>query len=148
MRVQLPVRPPATAAEPAPVSPNGGPPAPRFRAGPLLVAGLSLVAVLAGSLAGAWWLALPMGVLLGASRRTQRAAILTGAGIGLLGWLLPLAWLALSYPIWRAASVLSGILGVGVLGPAAAVLLTGLVGALLCGAGSWIGAALRRYALG
>jgi len=152
MRLQLPLRPPRPAGPapaPARVSTNGAPaPTRALHASRLLLAALALVALVMGTLDGVWWLALPVGVLLGAGRRGQRQAVLTAAAVGLLGWLLPLLWLSLSYPIWRAGGVLAGILGVGILGPAAAVLLTALVGALLCGAGSWMGAALRRYALG
>jgi hypothetical protein len=48
------------------------------------------VAVAAGNLAGAWWFALPLGVLSGLLVARLRPALLTAAVAGAAGWGLPL----------------------------------------------------------
>ncbi len=99
-------------------------------------------AVWAGNLFGLWWVALPVGVLLGLLVRGARRALVAAAVAGALGWALPLAWLAGQEPIGRAADVVAGIMGLGTAG-GAIIVLTVLLGALLCAASAWIVVALR-----
>jgi hypothetical protein len=99
----------------------------------------ALVAVAAGR----WWLTPAAGVVIGLAVSRHRPASLAALVVGAFAWAAPLAWLSLSAPVWRAAGVLAGILGVAVLGPPLALLVTALLGAILCLAGSWVGAAVR-----
>jgi hypothetical protein len=104
------------------------------------------VAVAAGNLAGAWWFALPLGVLSGLLVARLRPALLTAAVAGAAGWGLPLLFVGLQHPVWETAAVISGILGIRAAGPLGAIAATMLVGAVLGVAGAWVAWTARQLA--
>jgi len=97
--------------------------------------------------AGGWWLTFPLGLAAGALQARRLHALGAGLLVGLLGWGLPLAAIALAgAPLGRTALVVSGILGAAA-GGVPAIAVTVLTGILLATAGAWLGLALRRLAL-
>jgi hypothetical protein len=117
------------------------------RGGRLLAALAGAVAViwLAG-LAGLWWVTVLAGLGLGLAAGRARVGVGAGLAAGLLGWGLPLAWLATRVPLRPTGEAVAGILGFPGAGGLAAYALTLLVGALLGGAGGWLGAAASGVA--
>lgn len=113
----------------------------------LLLVLAGIVATWAGNLQGVWWITPLAGLVIGLALRG--AWVIVGAAflVGLLGWGLELAWLAISLPIGRAASVVAGIMGFGTGQGGVVIAVTLLLGVLLCLGGAWIGAALRRLLL-
>jgi hypothetical protein len=103
----------------------------------------SLALALAGVATGNWWLTPAAGVFVGALGPRFRQPAFAAIVIGAAAWSAPLAWLALSAPIGRTATVLAGILGLARLGAPVSVVLTALAGAILSLCGAWVGFALR-----
>jgi hypothetical protein len=101
---------------------------------------------LGGVLIGAWWLAFPAGVVIGATLPKARLAIPAGALAGLLGWGLPLTAMQFRYGLGPSAASLAAILGFT--GQAAVpLILTCLVGLLLGLTGAWLASAVRSLAV-
>jgi hypothetical protein len=106
----------------------------------VLLAGVAISLV--GVLVGMWWLTFPAGLLIGLAVTPARLAVPTGALIGLLGWILPLAGQHVRYGIGPAANSLAAIMGFT--GQAAVpLILTCLVGLLLGLTGAWLASAVR-----
>jgi hypothetical protein len=109
---------------------------------PAVVLAGALLAV-AANLAGLWWLTPLAGLAAGAVAGRVRRALVLGAGVGLLGWGLPLALAAFRAPLAGPSRALGDIMGL----PAAAPLvLTLLLGALLGMVAAWVAAAARALA--
>jgi hypothetical protein len=102
----------------------------------------SVILTVGGVQLGLWWAPFMLGFLLGVLEPRSRVAVPAGATIGLLGWLLPLAWLGSRYGLGPTAESLSAILGFGHQA-AVPVFLTLLVGTLLGLTGAWLGSAGR-----
>ena len=93
---------------------------------------------------GAWWATFPLGLAAGGIQTRRLPALGSGLLVGLVGWGLPLATMAVGgAPVTRAAVVVSGILG-ATAGGVPAIALTVLTGVLLGCSGAWLGVALRR----
>jgi hypothetical protein len=112
----------------------------------LLLLAAAVAAIWLANLAGLWWVTVLAGLALGLVARRSRGAVGAGLAAGLLGWGLPLAWLAVRVPLRPTAEAVAGVLGFPGAGGLAAYVLTLLVGALLGGAGAWLGAAARGVA--
>lgn len=96
---------------------------------------------------GAWWTTFPLGLAAGAFQARRLPALGSGLLVGLLGWSLPLASIALAgAPLGRAAIVVSAVLGAAA-GGVPAIALSILTGVLLGCSGAWLGVALRRLAV-
>jgi hypothetical protein len=96
---------------------------------------------------GWWYVSVAAGVVLGLVLRGVSRVVWAAGLAGILGWLLPLGLRAVEgQPMGRLAERVAGVLGVGSGAGAAtaALAVTGLLGALLCLCGAWLGAALRR----
>jgi CBS-domain-containing membrane protein len=91
---------------------------------------------------GLWWATTVLGFLLGILLRGKGAfgaAVLVGG----LGWGLPLLLQALHTPVGQVAATVAVLVGLVAAGGWLIVLLTVLLGVLLCVAGTWLGVALR-----
>jgi hypothetical protein len=97
-----------------------------------------------GGALGVWWTALAYGLVIGVLLGRAPRALPAGTVAGILGWGLPLLWLARTAPVGAMAGVLSRVLGLGAAGGAASIALTLAVGGLLGLSGAWLGSALRR----
>lgn len=97
---------------------------------------------LAGVLLGFWWAPFVAGAWIGLMVGRARVAIPTGAVAGAAAWLLPLAAIQARYGIGPTAASLAAIMGFGREG-ILAIVLTGIVGALLGLAGAWVVSAVR-----
>ncbi|MCL6515472.1 hypothetical protein [Alicyclobacillus sp.] len=96
---------------------------------------------------GLWYAGVVAGAVLGLGLRG--ASRVAGAAVlaGFFGWLLPLGLRAVAgQPVGRLAERVAGILGMGggAVSGAATLFFTGILGALLCLCGAWLGAAIRR----
>jgi hypothetical protein len=107
---------------------------------------LALIISVAGVLAGAWWAPFVAGLLIGSMKPRARFAIPAGAGIGLLGWGLPLAAIQVQYGAGAAAQSLAAIMGFGQQA-AIPIVLTLVVGLLLGLTGAWLGSAARTLVI-
>ncbi len=105
---------------------------------------IGIAVVWIGAAFGLWWITVLAGLAIGLIVPRGRGAFGASALAGLLGWALPLAVAAVGLPIGRAASVVAGIMGFGTANGALVIVLTLLLGLLLCLSGAWIGVALRR----
>ena len=121
------------------------------RLGYCLVIGISGLALtwLSGLL-GWWWVTPLVGVLIGLLLRPAWLALVTSLAAGALGWGLPLALLAFTAPVGRLAAAVDALLdariGLPATGWALIILLTVVVGAVLCLVGTWVAIAGRRSA--
>jgi hypothetical protein len=91
-------------------------------------------------------LTFPAGLLIGATVGPARLAIPTGGVAGLLGWGLPLAAVHVRYGLGPSAGSLAAIMGFPHLA-AVPLILTCVVGLLLCLAGAWLASAVRSVAV-
>ena len=105
----------------------------------LLVAG---IVAIAGVLVGLWWAPFVVGLALGIVVGRGRIGVPTGAAIGLLAWLAPLAIAHESYGLGLTATSLAAIMGFDHQ-PAVPLALTLLLGTLLGLTGAWLGASSR-----
>jgi hypothetical protein len=106
----------------------------------VLVAGAAVS--LAGVYLGAWWLAFPAGVAMGALLPRARMGIPGGAVAGLVGWAVPLIADQAQYGLAPTMTSLAAVMGFN--GAALIPLvLTLLLGTLLGLTGAWVGAAAR-----
>jgi hypothetical protein len=103
---------------------------------------LGTIVALAGVLLGVWWAPFVVGVGTGIAARGARSAVPSGALIGLLAWLLPLAGAQVRYGLGPTAGALAEIMGFGHQG-SLPLILTLVVGTLLGVTGAWLGAAVR-----
>jgi hypothetical protein len=106
------------------------------------VAGAAVV--WAGAELGLWWTALAYGLVIGALLGRARTALPAALAAGVLGWGLPLLWLARTAPVGATAVALSQVLGLGAASGAAPIALTLATGGLLGLCGAWLGSAARR----
>jgi hypothetical protein len=97
--------------------------------------------VWAANASGLWWVTAIAGFASGLLLPGKLRSWVVGVGSGLLGWVLPLAWLATSVSLSRAGGAISALMGYG--SPAIPTLLTVAVGAGLAACGTWVGRALR-----
>jgi len=88
-----------------------------------------------------WWATVIVGFVAGTVIPCRRLSWLVGTGSGLLGWALPLAFLATKVSLPRAAIVIAALMGYGP--PALPIGLTVLLGTGLGACGTWVGRALR-----
>lgn len=100
---------------------------------------------LAGVLFGLWWAPFLAALGLGALQLRARIAVPTGALIGLLAWLIPLAAMHARYGLGPTAASIATIMGF-THQAAVPVTLTLVVGALLGLCGAWLGSAARALA--
>ena len=108
-----------------------------------LVVIVGIAVIWAGNVHGSWWITPLVGFVMGLFL-IGAWTIVAAALAGLLGWGLELAWQAITLPIGRAASVTAGIMGFGTRQGYVVIVVTLLLGLLLCLCGAWLGAALRR----
>jgi hypothetical protein len=95
---------------------------------------------------GLWWATLILGFLVGLLLRGMDvfgAAVLIGG----LGWGLPLLLQALHAPVGQVAATVAILVGLGRSGGPLVILLTILLGVLLCVVGTWLGVALRSLVI-
>lgn len=91
---------------------------------------------------GWWWATLLIAVASGLTIAPRLSCWTIGLGGGILGWGLPLAWMAaLGAPVARASTDLSSLMGYSF--GALAVVVTVVVGAALSACGVWLGRAGR-----
>jgi hypothetical protein len=105
---------------------------------------IATVLIWLGQLLGYWWLALIIGLLLGIAVIPARFALLLAALSGGLGWSLPLFYRSTYLPIGNTASMVGSILGLGSTDGWIIILLTVLLGILLCLSAAWVGITLRQ----
>jgi hypothetical protein len=107
---------------------------------------LGAVVALGAVLLGLWWAPFVVGAALGAIQPRARIALATGAGVGLLAWLIPLAVTHQRYGLGPTAKSLAAIMGFDHQA-AAPVILTLLVGTLLGLTGAWLAGAIRSLTI-
>ena len=91
-----------------------------------------------------WWLALVIGLLLGFTMKPARFALLLAVLSGGLGWGLPFLYRSSYLAIGKTASVVASIVGIGSTNGWIVIVLTILLGILLCLSAAWTGIALRQ----
>ncbi|MDQ2886379.1 MAG: hypothetical protein M3Y39_09855 [Chloroflexota bacterium] len=91
---------------------------------------------------GLWWVAIVVGFLIGLLLRGKNA-FAAAVLIGGLGWGLPLLMQSLRAPVGQVAATVAILVGLGSSGGPLVILLTVLLGVLLCVVGTWLGVALR-----
>ncbi len=101
-----------------------------------------LVLATTGVLVGVWWAPFALGFAFGVVQPRGRIALPVGAGIGLVGWLFPLATVEAQHGLGPTAESLAAILGAGHQAAIPAIL-TLMVGTLLGLTGAWLGSAGR-----
>jgi len=106
---------------------------------------LAALVALAGVLLGLWWAPFAAGLALGAADPRARVTVPVGAGIGLVGWAVPLAVAHGRYGLGPAARSLAAIMGFDHQA-AVPVVLTLVVGTLLGVTGAWLASAARGVA--
>ena len=97
-----------------------------------------------GQLPGYWWLVVVIGLLIGIIVIPARLALLLATLSGGLGWGLPLLYRSTYLPIGNTASIVASILGLGSTDGWIVILLTIILGILLCLSAAWTGIALRQ----
>jgi hypothetical protein len=93
---------------------------------------------------GLWWVTFIMGCLLGLLPR-RKDAFGAAALIGGLGWGLPLLLQALHAPVGQVAATVAILVGLGSTGGPLVILLTVLLGMVLCVVGAWLGTGLAFF---
>jgi hypothetical protein len=91
---------------------------------------------------GLWWATLLVGILAGLPLR-GKSAFAAAVLIGGLGWGLPILLQALHTPVGRVAATVAILVGLGSSDGPLIVLVTILLGIVLCVAGTWLGVAVR-----
>ena len=97
-----------------------------------------------GQILGFWWLALAIGLVLGFTIIPARLALVLALLTGSLGWGLPLLYRSMHSAIGKAAAVVASIVGIGNANGWIIIVLTILLGMLLCLSSAWTGIALRQ----
>jgi hypothetical protein len=143
---------PVRADPPGPTAPDLEPAVRRSPARALTAAApaaIFLAALTAGTAAavalGYWWVTPLVGVAIGAILPWPRLAAGVSGAAGLAAWGVPLLWLAVRAPVGRTAAVVAAIMGLAGIGAIGPVVLTLLVGVLLCVSGAWVGLAARKF---
>ncbi len=93
---------------------------------------------------GLWWATFILGLLVGLLLRGMNA-FGAAALIGGLGWGLPLLLQALHAPVGQVAATVAILVGLGSSGGPLVILLTILLGVLLCVVGAWLGIGLAFF---
>lgn len=110
------------------------------------VVGLALIWL--SGLMGWWWVTPIVGLLIGFLIRPALLSLMTSLAAGGLGWGLPVAFLAFTAPVGRLAhaidALFDGLIGLPSTGGALIILLTVVLGSLLCLVGAWVTIAARR----
>lgn len=110
----------------------------------VVLALLGAVLIVLAHVSGLWWVAVAVGVVIGLVVRGAVGVVVTALAAGIVGWGAPLAWLAATQPVVSVASVMAGILGVGTSNSGLVIILTIVLGGVLCLCGAWVGSALRQ----
>lgn len=105
-----------------------------------VAAGVSVTWV--GLAEGAWWLAFPVGLVIGGVLARAGEGLVAAALAGMLGWLLPLEMVQARYGLGSTIAGLAAILGAPPSQGFVAVVLTGVVGMLLGLTGAWLSSAV------
>jgi hypothetical protein len=93
---------------------------------------------------GFWWLALVIGLLLGFTIQPAKFALVLALLSGGLGWGLPLLYRSTYLAIGKTTEVVASIVGLDSANGRIIVVLTILLGMLLCLSSAWAGTALRQ----
>jgi Na+/citrate or Na+/malate symporter len=93
---------------------------------------------------GFWWLALVIGLLLGFTIQPVKFALVLALLSGGLGWGLPLLYRSTYLAIGRTTEVVASIVGLDSTNGWIIIVLTILLGTLLCLSSAWTGTALRQ----
>jgi hypothetical protein len=109
-----------------------------------VAAGVSVTWV--GLAEGAWWLAFPVGLVIGGVLARAGEGLVAAAMAGMLGWLLPLEMLQTRYGLAPTIASLAAIVGVPPSQGFVAIVLTGVVGMLLGLTGAWLSSAVGSLA--
>jgi hypothetical protein len=108
----------------------------------VILTGSALVAL--AHLADAWYVTALIGAVIPLVIKRGGHAVLTSLVIGILGWGLPLLWVAPLATVVKLATLLGGILGLSGMGATiVGLLLPSLTGALLAVAGAWVVVAVK-----
>ena len=97
-----------------------------------------------GQLLSFWWLALIVGLLLGLIIMPAKLALALALFSGGLGWGLPLLYHSAYMAIGNNASVVASIVSIGNTNGWIIIVITILLGMLLCVSSAWTGIALRQ----
>jgi hypothetical protein len=129
-------------------SPGTSPNKERNKAVKTLLSGIAAVLtgtalIWLGQILGLWWLALVVGLLLGIIMSARFALVLALLSGG-LGWGLPLLYHSTHLAIGKTAAVVASIVGIGSANGWIIIVLTILLGMLLCLSSAWTGIALRQ----
>jgi len=109
----------------------------------LMILGFGSVVAL-GNMVEAWYLTILVGAICAILVPTGGRAAGVSLLIGILGWGVPLLWVAPLAHVVKLAGILGGILGLGgIVATVVGMLLPSLTGALLAVCGSWITVAVR-----
>jgi hypothetical protein len=93
---------------------------------------------------GFWWLALAIGLLLGLTIQPAKFALVLALLSGGLGWGLPLLYRSTYLAIGKIAALVASIVGLDSANGWIIIVLTILLGMLLCLSSTWTGIALRQ----
>jgi hypothetical protein len=104
---------------------------------------IGLIVAAAAVMFGAWWAPFLVGIAIGVAEERGRIAIPLGALTGLIAWVLPMAFLDVTYGIGPAASSIAAIMGFGRQGMIP-IALTLVLGTLLGLTGAWLATAVRQ----
>lgn len=107
------------------------------------IAMVAVVLIWLTNLSGWWWTTPLTGVVLGLVPWRGGLTAGVSASVGALGWGLGLIALAFQQDVSGAAGVTAAFMGFGRHG-SIVIALTLLLAAVLCLAGAWVGASLRR----
>lgn len=97
-------------------------------------------------LVGWWWSAPMIGLLFGLFLRPATVSFLASICVGGFSWGLPLAIMAMNAPVKGIANAVESVAGLSSTGGAAIIVLTVLLGCILCVVGTWVGLAIRMVA--
>jgi hypothetical protein len=104
---------------------------------------IGLIVAVAAVMFGAWWAPFLVGIAIGVAEERGRIAIPLGALTGLIAWVLPIAFLDVTYGIGPAATSIAAIMGFGRQGMVP-IALTLVLGILLGLTGAWLATAVRQ----
>jgi len=110
----------------------------------IIIVLLGTMLIWLGQLLDFWWVALIIGLIVGFIIMPARFALGLALLSGGVGWGLPLLYRATYLAIGSDAAVVASIVGVGSGNGWVIVVVTILLGALLCVSSAWVGVALRQ----
>ncbi|HET8842385.1 MAG TPA: hypothetical protein VFN35_13020 [Ktedonobacteraceae bacterium] len=111
-----------------------------------LIEGVGILVSCLSLLIGWWLITLLIGLAIGLMVDKRGMAFLMVCCMGGLSWGLSLCLLAMSAPVEKVATAVESIIGVSSL-HGVAILLTVVLGCLLCIAGWWVGVAYRGLSI-